>query len=242
MSRASRKERRKALHSKLGATGRGTPAGVDLVARNLPAVTPDPTTVAVGPKAVGQLTREALAASAPVSSTPRHGGGPTTEAGKERSSRNSFKHGLSSTFSRFQLLPGEDHREYTELCTDLPAQFRPATYSERLKLEDMAQAWWLQRRARNLQTEALEQGDAKAFALYLRYETTQRRSYQMAHKDFQEMQKVRLAAQAPSAVALPIDQDTLPSNPINSSPQPDRNPIPATPSESGAPIDHAVAV
>jgi hypothetical protein len=83
-----------------------------------------------------------------------------------------------------------------ELCSDLRAQFLPRTPSERQKLEDMAQAWWLQRRARNLQTLALEEGNEKALALNLRYETTQRRSYQMAFKDFEEMRKARVAQKA----------------------------------------------
>jgi hypothetical protein len=113
-----------------------------------------------------------------------HGGGPRTPEGKARSAQNSFRHGLAASFHRFQLLPGEDPREYTELCADLQSQFRPRTPAERHKLEDMAQAWWLQRRARNFQTAALADGDAECFALYLRYETSQRRGYQMAYKGF----------------------------------------------------------
>jgi hypothetical protein len=92
--------------------------------------------------------------------------------------------------------PGEDVREYAELCAELRGQFRPRTTAEAHKIDDMAQAWWLQRRARNLQTSALEQGDEKGFALYLRYETTQRRGYQMAYKDFRDMQKARLSLQS----------------------------------------------
>jgi hypothetical protein len=122
-----------------------------------------------------------------------HGCGPHTPEGKARSAKNSFRHGLAAaSFKSFKLLPGEDAREYAELCADLRTQFRPRTPAENHKIDDMAQAWWLQRRSRNLQTSALEQGDEKGFALYLRYETTQRRSHQMAYKDFQDMQKARL--------------------------------------------------
>jgi len=116
-------------------------------------------------------------------------GGPNTEAGKRRSAQNSFKHGLAAGFSHFKLLSSEDPAEYAELVSEVRAQFVPRTACERHKIDDMAQAWWLQRRAWNMQTSALESGDDKAFALYLRYETTQRRSYQAAYKDFEVMQK-----------------------------------------------------
>jgi hypothetical protein len=45
-------------------------------------------------------------------------------------------------------------------------------------------------------TAALEEGSEKGLTLHLRYETTQRRSYQMAYKDFQDMQKARLLQQS----------------------------------------------
>jgi hypothetical protein len=135
-----------------------------------------------------------------------HGGGPNTPEGKARSAKNSFRHGLAvANFKSFKLLLGEDAREYAELCAELRGQFRPRTTTENHKIDDMAQAWWLQRRARNLQTSALEEGNEKGFALYLRYETTQRRSYQMAYKDFQDMQKARLSLQS-SPDTTPIDE------------------------------------
>jgi hypothetical protein len=126
-----------------------------------------------------------------------HGGGPKTPEGKTRSAQNSLRHGLAAArFKSFKLLPGEDAREYAELCAELRGQFRPRSTAEAHKIDDMAQAWWLQRRARNLETSALEEGNEKGFALYLRYETTQRRGYQMAYKDFQDMQKARLSLQS----------------------------------------------
>ena len=140
----------------------------------------------------------------PPSPDASHRGGPSTQAGKARSAQNSFKHGLSSGFTHFKLLPGESLAEYVELLADIRAQFHPGTRAEAHKLADMAQAWWLQRRARNLQTGALESGGDKAFALYLRYETTQRLSYRAAHNDFQDMQKQRKAnAKSPVTTAVP---------------------------------------
>ncbi len=147
-------------------------------------------------------------------------GGPTTEAGKRRSSQNSFKHGLAAGFSHFKLLSSEDPAEYAELLAEVRAQFVPRTTCERHKIDDMAQAWWLQRRARNMQTSALESADDKAFALYLRYETTQRRSYQMAYKDFEVMQKHRLALTASPNAAPPSRPGTFQSTPTRTAPSP----------------------
>ncbi len=147
-------------------------------------------------------------------------GGPTSEAGKRRSSQNSFKHGLAAGFSHFKLLSSEDPAEYAKLLAEIRAQFVPRTTCERHKIDDMAQAWWLQRRARNMQTGALESGDDKAFALYLRYETTQRRSYQMAYKDFEVMQKHRIALIASPAAAPATRPGTFQSSPTHAAPAP----------------------
>ncbi len=166
----------------------------------------------------------------PPSPDPSHRGGPSTQPGKARSAQNSFKHGLSSGFTHFKLLPGESLAEYIELVADIRSQFRPGTRAEAHKLEDMAQAWWLQRRARNLQTGALESGGDKAFALYLRYETTQGRSYQMAHQDFKDMQERRKAnAKSPVTPAVP-DPGTFQSPRQYPSP-------PAAPDSTSAPPD-----
>ncbi len=155
----------------------------------------------------------------PAADLPR-AGGPTSEAGKRRSSQNSFKHGLAAGFSHFKLLSSEDPAEYAELLAEIRAQFVPRTTCERHKIDDMAQAWWLQRRARNMQTSALELGDDKAFALYLRYETTQRRSYQMAYKDFEVMQKHRLALVASPQPPVASRPGTFQSTPTHTGPSP----------------------
>ncbi len=158
-------------------------------------------------------------ANPPAADVPRSGG-PTSEAGKRRSSQNSFKHGLAAGFSHFKLLSSEDPAEYAELLAEVRAQFVPRTTCERHKIDDMAQAWWLQRRARNMQTSALESGDDKAFALYLRYETTQRRSYQAAYKDFELMQKHRLAIIASPETAPVNRPGTFQSSPTHTRPSP----------------------
>src|SRR5271166_5165952 len=101
---------------------------------------------------------------------PGHSTGPRTPAGLARSSQNARTHGLSSLTSVFVLLPGEDQKEWVELVRDLTDEFQPASRTERLLVTDMAQSHWLTQRAINLQTSSIE--DPKAFALYLRYQTT----------------------------------------------------------------------
>lgn len=119
-------------------------------------------------------------------------GGPQTPEGKQRSAQNSFRHGLATSFSGFRLLPGEDAAEYSNHLAEMVYQYRPVSNPERAKIEDMARSWWLTRRSQNLVTEATIEGDMKAVALFMRYEAIQRRAYQMAHKDFQEMKKARI--------------------------------------------------
>lgn len=265
MSKASRKERRKALASQYAASHpvaaqSSTEPPVSMVdsfpegplsveqmkarykALGLPGDLfdpPDPDSDAawaVEPVSVDCVNdRTALPSFDPAQPTSRHRGGPTTPEGKARSAQNSFRHGLTVCgFSHFKLLPGEDAAEYADLCADVRAQFVPQTPVECLKIQDMAQAWWLQRRARGLQTAALQEGNEKAFALYLRYETTQRRSYQMAFKDFQEMQKARLAQRAASATTSNGELGSFQSERIYASPQPITQPVPEAP--AGPPL------
>src|SRR5208283_4058046 len=117
-------------------------------------------------------------APAPPASAPGHSTGPRTPAGLGRSSQNARTHGLSSLTSVFVLLPGEDPKEWVQLVGDLNNEFQPVSRTERILVTDMAQSHWLTQRAINLQTSHIE--DPKAFALYLRYQTTHHRAYYRA--------------------------------------------------------------
>ncbi len=139
--------------------------------------------------------------SAPPSSAPGHSTGPRTPAGMERSSQNARTHGLSSLTSVFVLLPGEDQKEWIDLLRDLTNEFQPASRTERILVNDMAQGHWLTQRAINLQTNSIE--DPKAFALYLRYQTTHQRAYYRALKQLLALQKARAQSGAPRASDQP---------------------------------------
>ena len=158
---------------------------------------------------------------APTVVAPGHSTGPRTPAGKERSSQNARTHGLSSLTSIFVMLPGEDPNEWVQLVDDLNYEFQPASRTERILVNDMAQSHWLTQRAINLQTSHIE--DPKAFALYLRYQTTHHRAYFRALKQLMALQKAHSQSVAPSIAddpALPfidtIDPDAIPFGPDTS--------------------------
>ena len=70
--------------------------------------------------------------------------GPVTGAGKDTSSRNSLRHGLTA---RKVLLSVEDKAEFDELREDFRAAFAPQTRYEQRLLEDTVRAYWSWSRA-----------------------------------------------------------------------------------------------
>ncbi len=165
---------------------------------------------------------------APSVAAPGHSTGPRTPAGKERSSQNARTHGLSSLTSLFVMLPGEDPNEWVQLVDDLNYEFQPASRTERILVNDMAQSHWLTQRAINLQTSHIE--DPKAFALYLRYQTTHHRAYFRALKQLMALQKARSQCGAPTVAEYPesfadrtvaLDTNSFdPAGPMPAVPQP----------------------
>ncbi|MGA7409252.1 MAG: hypothetical protein WBW33_02140, partial [Bryobacteraceae bacterium] len=108
-----------------------------------------------------------------------------------------------------------------QLVDDLTSEFHPVSHTERILVNDMAQSHWLTQRAINLQTSSIE--DPKAFALYLRYQTTHHRAYYRALKQLMALQKARAQSGAPHVTDEPVpdfdhctidlDSITRPSNP-----------------------------
>ncbi len=137
----------------------------------------------------------------PAPVAPGHSTGPRTAEGLARSSQNARKHGLSSLTSIFVMMPGEDPHEWVELVDDLNQEFQPATRTERILVNDMAQSHWLTQRAINLQTSHIE--DPKSFALYLRYQTTHHRAYYRALKQLLSLQKERAKSGTELLVLFP---------------------------------------
>jgi len=123
--------------------------------------------------------------------------GPATEAGKAISSQNATKHGLTG---KFKVLASESQSEFDRLLAGLMFSEAPVGDEEAEMVHQMAEAFWLSRRAIRLQNEcfaALESGARdepaslseaktqkeeqraahKLLALYLRYQTAHDRTF-----------------------------------------------------------------
>ena len=121
----------------------------------------------------------------------RRSTGPHTAEGKEAIAQNNFRHGLTGAFN---FLRWEKLAEFEDLLVGLRAEHKPLTLTEDLLVERMAQHEWLRRRAHTLQhlcfiDEAfLDPRQERAFALYLRYQTTHERAF---HKCLNELLNLR---------------------------------------------------
>jgi hypothetical protein len=119
--------------------------------------------------------------------------GPKTEAGKAASSQNSWKHGL--TVGVFRVLANEDQFHYDLLRQALLLEYEPATTTEAILVERMAQHHWMRNRAVNYQTACLECGDdldTARLSLFMRYEAMQERGF---HKCLNDLLKLRAERQ-----------------------------------------------
>ena len=142
------------------------------------------------------------------------GPGPKTPEGKARSSMDRLTHGF---FSPSALIPGEDGAILMALINDLKAEFQPATTTEEILVEKMAQAQWLTQRALNLQGEAFlkESGVPRNLGLLIRYHTSAERAFHKAHNELVKTQKERKKSEIGFVPQKPEDAsaDTPPTPP-----------------------------
>ncbi len=115
--------------------------------------------------------------------------GSRSSAGKQTVSFNAFRHGLTG---RFKIMPYESEQDYEDLLDGLRDEHRPATPTETLLVDRMAQHHWLSQRALYLQGFCFNEiggcdSDAR-LALYLRYQTTHERAF---HKCLNDLLKLR---------------------------------------------------
>ena len=114
--------------------------------------------------------------------------GPTSPEGKATISKNNFQHGLTG---KFQVFGGENQAAYDDLLAQLTQQHEPRNGFEVMLIANMAQHFWLARRAMLLQEVCFEvdiEDFEKRMALYLRYQTTHERAF---HKCADELRKLR---------------------------------------------------
>src|SRR6478672_5135089 len=78
--------------------------------------------------------------------------GPKTQEGKQASSRNATRHGLTGTQI---VIPGEDTAAYEELREGLVQSYRPANAAERVLVDQIAANAWRLMRAQRIETAFL---------------------------------------------------------------------------------------
>jgi hypothetical protein len=144
--------------------------------------------------------------------------GPTTDEGKEKSSRNSLKHGLTAGSGNI-LLDCESQDEFDEVQKKLLGIHEPATPAEKDIVEEMIAARWRTRRMWTIETNLLNveiltrqsspsvsegdpgvhlamafrklADDSRSLALASRYEARLQRVYDRAYKTLRELQQAR---------------------------------------------------
>jgi hypothetical protein len=142
--------------------------------------------------------------------------GPTTDEGKEKSSRNALKHGLTAGSGNI-LLDCESQAEFDEVQCKLLGIHEPATPAERDIVEEMIAARWRTRRMWTIETNLLNveilthspsvsegdpaihlamayrslSDDSRSLALASRYESRLQRVYDRAYKTLRELQQAR---------------------------------------------------
>jgi hypothetical protein len=123
----------------------------------------------------------------------QHSSGPTSEAGKKASSRNNIRHGLTGHV--FLLLEWEDPEGYDVVKNYLITDHKPATPTEKVLVDKMAQAYWLAQRAQQLQTFEMNldplNPDLQKLAHLARYQAHHERVFRGALNDLLKLRAER---------------------------------------------------
>jgi hypothetical protein len=130
----------------------------------------------------------------------QHSTGPRTEAGKQASSRNAFRHGL---YAKQLALPGEDPAELDALRADLRREHQPLTPTEDILVNELAEHYWRLRRMRKFEArimgtgtvEELERGLA-LLPIVQRTMASAERGFHKALTALRQLQKERASHQA----------------------------------------------
>ena len=140
--------------------------------------------------------------------------GPRTAAGKERSSMNALKHGLTS---RRVVLPRENRAEFDSLLKELLDESQPVGTLEFELVNDIAAALWRLRRVRGMECDLAEvafglktsRQAREEFSLMMRYTAGIERELHRAIIRLNQLQEIRhkrdirrRAVNPPRAVAV----------------------------------------
>jgi hypothetical protein len=155
-----------------------------VIADQSPVADEQPTTPAAEPSAARLAANRANA---------KLSTGPSPE-GLAASCQNHTIHGLARhSNGTFKLLTSEDPAGFEALKHSLAEEHKAGTPTEAILINAMAESHWLADRAQRLLDTCIDPGtgtitNEKAFSLYLRYQTTHKRSF---HKSLSEIAKLR---------------------------------------------------
>ena len=110
--------------------------------------------------------------------------GPLTDQTRAKSALNALKHGLTSSTI---LLDDENPDRFQDLLNDLLADLCPQSSLEFCAIEEMATAKWKQRRAWQLETNALNEAAAECHAPGSRPLQAWRKLHHRRNHDFQNI-------------------------------------------------------
>lgn len=125
--------------------------------------------------------------------------GPTSVAGKQRSSKNATKHGF---LSKSLMIDGERRQDYNQLFAGLMEAHQPANTAEQVLVEKLAVSLWKQRRLIRVETASINKNLAhnpydQAFAFpinaerLMKYAAMLDNQYYRAHTALQQLQTMR---------------------------------------------------
>jgi len=89
----------------------------------------------------------------------QHSTGPRTEAGKQRSSQNALRHGLTA---RTAVLSSEDPAAYQRHCRQFIDEYKPATATETQLVQQLADTSWRINRIPLLEADVLARAQSPA--------------------------------------------------------------------------------
>jgi hypothetical protein len=89
----------------------------------------------------------------------KHSTGPRTEAGKQRSSQNALRHGLTCQSA---VLPTEDPAAYEQHCRQFRDEYQPANATETQLVQELADTSWRLNRIPLLEVDVLSRTQSPA--------------------------------------------------------------------------------
>jgi hypothetical protein len=124
----------------------------------------------------------------------QHSTGPKTEAGKQRSSLNALRHGLTS---QIVVMPTEELEAYQLHLKSFAEEYDPQGPTESNLVQALADASWRLNRVVALETNLLMQGDlesqAKALANLSMHSQRLSRQFERTVTQLRALQEIRLA-------------------------------------------------